>query len=119
MKRTKPKNKINKIKTTTRRKPARKAAVRKAAPKQRKRGKWIYEFGASAAEGRATMRNLLGGKGAGLAEMSRLGLPVPPGFTITTEVCTHFTCTGGDYPASLKAGVEKALGRVEKGLGRT
>jgi len=119
MKRTKPKNKINKNKTTARRKPARKAAVRKAAPKQRKRGKWIYEFGAGTAEGRATMRNLLGGKGAGLAEMSRLGVPVPPGFTITTEVCTHFTRTGGDYPASLKAGVEKALGRVEKGLGRT
>ena len=52
--------------------------------------KWVYRFGDGTAEGRADMKNLLGGKGAGLAEMSNLGLPVPPGFTITTEVCTHF-----------------------------
>ena len=52
--------------------------------------KWVYRFGRGAAEGGGDMRNLLGGKGAGLAEMSNLGLPVPPGFTITTEVCTHF-----------------------------
>ena len=52
--------------------------------------KWVYRFGDGATEGRADMKNLLGGKGAGLAEMSNLGLPVPPGFTITTEVCTYF-----------------------------
>ena len=52
--------------------------------------KWVYSFGGGSAEGRADMRNLLGGKGANLAEMSNLGLPVPPGFTITTEVCTYF-----------------------------
>ena len=52
--------------------------------------KWVYAFGNGKAEGSADMRNLLGGKGAGLAEMSNLGLPVPPGFTITTEVCTHY-----------------------------
>ena len=52
--------------------------------------KWVYSFGGGAAEGRAEMRNLLGGKGANLAEMSALGLPVPPGFTITTEVCTYY-----------------------------
>ncbi len=52
--------------------------------------KWVYSFGDGTAEGRADMRDLLGGKGANLAEMCRLGLPVPPGFTITTEVCTWF-----------------------------
>ena len=52
--------------------------------------KWVYSFGDGTAEGRAEMRNLLGGKGANLAEMSSLGLPVPPGFTITTEVCTYY-----------------------------
>ncbi|MFB3103012.1 MAG: PEP/pyruvate-binding domain-containing protein, partial [Alphaproteobacteria bacterium] len=52
--------------------------------------KWIYSFGDGRADGSAEMRNLLGGKGANLAEMSNLGLPVPPGFTITTEVCTHY-----------------------------
>ncbi len=51
---------------------------------------WVYTFGDGKAEGRADMRNLLGGKGAGLAEMANLGLPVPPGFTITTEVCSYF-----------------------------
>ena len=56
--------------------------------------KWVYSFGAGKADGRADMRNLLGGKGANLAEMSSLGLPVPPGFTITTEVCTHFYANG-------------------------
>ena len=56
--------------------------------------KWVYRFGDGAAEGRADMKNLLGGKGAGLAEMSNLGLPVPPGFTITTEVCTYFYAHG-------------------------
>ena len=52
--------------------------------------KWVYSFGGGKAEGDGGMKNLLGGKGAGLAEMSQLGLPVPPGFTITTEVCTHY-----------------------------
>ena len=53
-------------------------------------GKWVYSFGDGKAEGQSYMRNLLGGKGANLAEMSNLGLPVPPGFTITTEVCTYY-----------------------------
>ena len=56
--------------------------------------KWVYRFGRDGAEGRAEMRDLLGGKGANLAEMGNLGLPVPPGFTITTEVCTHFYANG-------------------------
>jgi pyruvate,orthophosphate dikinase len=63
--------------------------------------KWVYSFGGGTADGRAEMRNLLGGKGANLAEMSSLGLPVPSGFTITTEVCTHYTDTKGGYPDEL------------------
>ena len=79
--------------------------------------KWVYSFGDGTAEGRADMRNLLGGKGANLAEMSSLGLPVPPGFTITTEVCTHYYANDKTYPAELKDEVEKALAAVEK-IGR-
>jgi len=71
--------------------------------------KWVYNFGAGQADGRAEMRALLGGKGANLAEMSNLGLPVPPGFTITTEVCTYFYKNGETYPPDLKAAVEAAL----------
>jgi hypothetical protein len=59
---------------------------------------WVYTFGNGSAEGRAEMKNLLGGKGANLAEMSNLGLPVPPGFTITTEVCTHYYATRNPIP---------------------
>ncbi|WP_020697294.1 pyruvate, phosphate dikinase [Reyranella massiliensis] len=79
--------------------------------------KWVYSFGDGKAEGRAEMRNLLGGKGANLAEMSSLGLPVPPGFTITTEVCTHFYDNKNTYPKELKDEVEKALAGVEKIVG--
>jgi pyruvate, orthophosphate dikinase len=74
--------------------------------------KWVYSFGAGKAEGRADMRGLLGGKGAGLAEMSNLGLPVPPGFTLTTEVCTYFYKHNQNYPADLKPAVEAALKQV-------
>jgi pyruvate,orthophosphate dikinase len=76
--------------------------------------KWVYSFGDGKAEGRADMRNLLGGKGANLAEMSAIGLPVPPGLTITTEVCNHYYAKDRTYPKGLKQEVEKALGRVEK-----
>jgi pyruvate,orthophosphate dikinase len=79
--------------------------------------KWVYGFGAGRAEGRADMRDRLGGKGAGLAEMSNLGLPVPPGFTITTEICTHFDANGKTYPADLKDQVAGALAAVEKTIG--
>ena len=64
--------------------------------------KWVYSFGNGKAEGRAEMKNLLGGKGANLAEMSNLGLPVPPGFTITTEVCTAFYDNDRKYPSELE-----------------
>src|SRR5574337_217480 len=80
--------------------------------------KWIYSFGGSKTEGRADMRDLLGGKGANLAEMAALGLPVPPGFTISTEVCTYFDTHQRRYPAGLEAEVLKQLGRMEKNLGR-
>ena len=75
------------------------AAPSKTAAKEKKR-KWVYAFGGGKAQGRTGMRNLLGGKGAGLAEMAHLGLPVPPGFTITTEVCTYFHENGKTYPKS-------------------
>jgi pyruvate,orthophosphate dikinase len=78
----------------------------------------VYLFGGGSADGEAGMKNLLGGKGANLAEMARLGMPVPPGFTITTEVCTHFTKTGGDYPAGLREEVDAALRRVEELMGK-
>jgi pyruvate, orthophosphate dikinase len=81
--------------------------------------KWVYTFGDGKAEGQAGMKNLLGGKGANLAEMSNLGLPVPPGFTITTEVCTYYYDHGRAYPQELKAQVEQALAYVGKLTGRT
>ncbi len=80
--------------------------------------KWVYAFGDGKAEGKAALRNLLGGKGANLAEMANMGLPVPPGFTITTEVCTYFYANQNAYPPELKAQVEAALtavGRIAGG----
>ncbi|HWY62998.1 MAG TPA: pyruvate, phosphate dikinase [Rhizomicrobium sp.] len=80
--------------------------------------KWVYAFGDGKSEGDAGMKNLLGGKGANLAEMSNLGLPVPPGFSITTEVCTHYYANGRKYPADLKDQVATALreiGEVSRG----
>src|SRR5262245_47191294 len=74
--------------------------------------KWVYGFGAGKADGKAEMRALLGGKGANLAEMSNLGLPVPPGFTITTEVCTYYYKHNQSYPPDLKSAVEAALSHV-------
>ena len=79
--------------------------------------KWVYFFGGGKAEGSAKMKELLGGKGANLAEMSKLGILVPPGFTITTQVCTHFMNTGGKYPKGVKEEVETALKKVEKIMG--
>src|SRR4051812_12118990 len=74
--------------------------------------KLVYRFGGGKADGDAAMKNLLGGKGANLAEMSALGLPVPPVFTITTEVCTAFYQNRRLYPGGLKAEVEAALAEV-------
>jgi pyruvate, orthophosphate dikinase len=81
-------------------------------------GKWVYTFGDGKAEGTSAMRNLLGGKGANLAEMCSLGLPVPPGFTIPTEVCTYYYANGRQYPAELKAQVGAALDQIATLTGR-
>jgi pyruvate,orthophosphate dikinase len=81
--------------------------------------KWVYAFGGDgAAEGSASMRDLLGGKGANLAEMASLGLPVPPGFTITTEVCTFFYANGRTYPPNLRAEVDAALDALARLTGK-
>ncbi|MCK9908943.1 pyruvate, phosphate dikinase [Microbacteriaceae bacterium K1510] len=93
-------------------KPAAKAA---SAPTK---GKWVYSFGGGKAEGKPNQRNLLGGKGAGLAEMANLGLPVPPGFTITTDVCTFYYANKQQYPKELVSQVEKALAQVGKITGK-
>ncbi len=79
--------------------------------------KWVYGFGGGMAEGSAELRDLLGGKGANLAEMSSLGLPVPPGFTITTEVCTHFYANRQQYPVELEGQVAAALAAIESTIG--
>ena len=79
--------------------------------------KWVYSFGQSLTEGSASDRNLLGGKGANLAEMSSIGLPVPPGFTLSTEVCTWFYDNGRSYPTELKDQVNSAISRLEQETG--
>src|ERR1700745_3978438 len=101
-------------------------AVKKSAAKAKQaasagkgaKGKWVYAFGGGKSAGRAEMRNLLGGKGAGLAEMAHLGLPVPPGFTITTEACTYFYEHDKTYPKDLKPQVEAALSQVGRITGK-
>ena len=105
-------------------KKSKKRVVRKASrPKPKaaagqSKGKWVYGFGDGRAEGKASMRDLLGGKGAGLAEMANLGLPVPPGFTITTDVCTYYYGHNKEYPKELRAQAEKALAQVGRITGR-
>ncbi|MCC2110449.1 MAG: pyruvate, phosphate dikinase, partial [Hyphomicrobiales bacterium] len=81
--------------------------------------KWVYGFGGGRADGAAAMKSLLGGKGANLAEMSNLGLPVPPGFTITTEVCTYYYANGQSYPSDLDAEIDAALAEIGRIAGRT
>lgn len=80
--------------------------------------RWVYAFGGGSADGDASMKNLLGGKGANLAEMSSLGLPVPPGFTITTEACTHYYANERAYPPGLKEQVAEGLKKVEELTGK-
>jgi pyruvate, orthophosphate dikinase len=81
--------------------------------------KWVYGFGGGSADGDASMKNLLGGKGANLAEMSSLGLPVPPGFTITTEACVHYYSNGQQYPDGLREQLAEGLKTVEGIVGKT
>ena len=80
--------------------------------------KRVYRFGGKTAEGDGTMRELLGGKGANLAEMSKLGMPVPAGFTITTECCAEYYELGGGYTEALKKEVAAALEATEKLMGK-
>ena len=80
--------------------------------------KWVYFFGAGKAEGDASWRDLLGGKGAGLAEMTKIGLPVPAGFTISTEACDYFYKNGKKYPPSLLADIKSAVAWLERETGK-
>ena len=95
-----------------------KAAAPVVAKGKAKAGKYVYYFGDGGADGDGSMKPLLGGKGANLAEMTRIGLPVPPGFTITTEVCTYFYDNKKTYPPELDAQIEKALAKIEKSVGK-
>lgn len=79
--------------------------------------KWVFVFGGDKSEGNAEMRELLGGKGANLAEMASIGLPVPPGFTITTEVCTHYYAHGETYPEDLDAAMSAGVAHIEAAVG--
>src|SRR5437867_180154 len=90
-------------------------AVRK---KKKKAPRYVYYFGDGHADGAGNMKPLLGGKGANLHEMTRIGLPVPPGFTLTTEVCSYFYDHNRAYPPQLEAGVAIALAKVEKSVGK-
>ena len=94
---------------------ARTAGTTPVTPKE---SHYVYSFGDGKADGNGSMKPLLGGKGAGLHEMTRIGLPVPPGFTITTEVCTYFYANKKQYPPELAAQVAKALAKVEKSVGK-
>ena len=103
---------------STAKKPAAKAPA--SAPKKTSAPKalqYVYTWGANRADGDGSMKNLLGGKGANLAEMTRIGLPVPPGFTITTEVCTYFYANKRTYPTSLQAQMEAGVKNMEKIMG--
>jgi pyruvate,orthophosphate dikinase len=116
--RTKPRPKASAAKA--RAKKTTKAAPKGAKAPAKSRGhKWVYTFGGGAAEGRSSMRNLLGGKGANLAEMANLKLPVPPGFTITTDVCTYYYANTQSYPGDLQQQVAKALDHIARITGRT
>src|SRR5688572_15697280 len=94
--------------------PARRAA---AAGAKAASGKYVYQFGKKS-DGNGTMKALLGGKGANLAEMCRISLPVPPGFTVTTDVCTYYYANKRTYPASLKAQMEAGVAAIEKQTGK-
>jgi len=93
-----------------------KAPPKKPSAKAPAKSKWVFGFGNGKAEGRADMHNLLGGKGAGLAEMANLGLPVPPGFTITS---THYYENGNAYPKNLQEQVRAALAQVGRITGKS
>jgi len=96
---------------------AKRKTTKKTAPKKAS-AKYVYFFGAKQSDGDGSQKNLLGGKGANLAEMSRIGLPVPAGFTITTEVCTYYYDNGKKYPKTLDAEIRSNIAKVEKAMGK-
>ncbi|MDG2303671.1 MAG: pyruvate, phosphate dikinase [Candidatus Binatia bacterium] len=98
--------------------PKKKAAKAKKKSGAKGKVKYIYAFGAGRADGRAKMKNLLGGKGANLAEMASLGMPVPPGFTVSTDVCTYFYGHKRTYPRELTGAVQQAIAKVERLMGK-
>ncbi len=101
--------------------PKRKAPAKssaKASAGTGAKGQWVYIFGGGKAQGRSGMKDLLGGKGANLAEMANLGLPVPPGFTITTAVCTHYYANAQKYPKDLEKQVDAGLAHIARVTGR-
>src|SRR5436190_16507319 len=105
-------------------KPGRVSKRQKASPaprtvsaKKNKGSRYVYYFGNGKADGAGNMKPLLGGKGANLAEMTRIGLPVPPGFTVTTEVCTYFYAHDRTYPSAMQAQVREGVERMEKIMG--
>src|SRR5476649_2897865 len=112
------KSKTPQRRAKTKKQPVRKASKAKPKEAASQKAKWVYAFGGGKADGKPNMRNLLGGKGAGLAEMASLGLPVPPGFTITTEVCTFYYANKQQYPKELVGQVTKALARVGEITGK-
>src|SRR3954465_15389183 len=91
--------------------------AKKASQGSANKTKYVYTWGAGKADGNGSMKALLGGKGANLAEMTRIGLPVPPGFTITTEVCTYYYANKRTYPAALQAQMEAGVVNMEKIMG--
>src|SRR6185295_1627222 len=105
--------------TATMKRPAKATAKKDSRPAASvKGGKIIYFFGKSKCDGRGDMKTLLGGKGANLAAMTSIGLPVPPGFTITTEVCTHYYDHGKKLPPNLASDLAKAVQWMEKETGK-
>ncbi len=106
--------KTKSLRKTSHRVPKAKSTVKSRPASKKRAPRYVYYFGDGQADGSGTMKPLLGGKGANLAEMTRIGLPVPPGFTITTEVCTYFYEHKRTYPPQLEAQVDAALARVEK-----
>jgi pyruvate,orthophosphate dikinase len=99
-------------------KPAARRVAARRQPRRARTARLVYAFGGGKADGNAEMKELLGGKGANLAEMASLGLPVPPGFTMSTEICTYFYANGRRYPNGLRDEVARQLARVEKLVGR-
>src|ERR1700741_3410551 len=107
-----------KLKKRTAQKKQRSSKQTAAKAASTKKNRYVYYFGDGKADGNGSMKPLLGGKGAGLHEMTRIGLPVPPGFTITTEVCSYFYANKKQYPPQLAKQVATALAKVEKSVGK-